>query len=165
MSVLKIISSWASSNDDPSHQCMKNKHLQQSSCVSSRVIASASCHFLRLYFSTGSYFVRHVSFCQLIKTCIIFAPYWDGSSQMDQSQRLSATKHKMTGQASLLVPKKYFWVTNIIQRDHIPRSQKHLVSIDTWLSDVLQRMSAGYVTGTAVMGISCHWVSLQKSLS
>lgn len=75
---------------------------------------------------------------------------------MDQSQRLSATKHKMTGQASLLVPKKYIWVTNIIQRDHIPRSQKHLVSIDTWLSDVLQRMSAGYVTGTAVMGISCH---------
>lgn len=71
---------------------MKNKHLQQSSCVSSRVIASASCHFLRLYFPTGSYFVRHVSFCQLIKTCIIFAPYWDGSSQMDQSQRLSATK-------------------------------------------------------------------------
>lgn len=165
MPALKIIGSWASSNDDPSHQCMKNKHLQQSSCVSGRVIASASCYFLKLYFPSGSQLVRQISFCQLIKISVIFAPYCGGSPQMDQSQKLRVTKHKMTGQASLLVPKEYFWVTNITQRDHIQCSQNHLVYIATWLSDVLQRMSAGYIGGIFVMGILCHWASLQKNLS
>lgn len=127
---------------------MKNKLLQQSSCVSGKVTDSirrspqATFPFRLPLFQT-------LAFWQLIKigamSTLLWHKFWDG-----RSQKLSVIKQKEQDRFPCPLSPSSFWVTHITQTGPIYWSQNNLVYTGTWLQDSLQRMS------TSDTGGFCH---------
>lgn len=108
---------------------MKNKLLQQSSCVSGRVVTSmrrfsqATSPFRLPFFHTHAILPTYKNTCyeHLIVVGVLRWTITETWCNKKESNK--------TGSPIFLVPKVCFWVTNITQSGHIYWSQNNLVYI------------------------------------